>query len=107
MTGPPAYTAEPDEYRDSLPEDVEIDVTRHTVRTFQRVAALMLKRQDLHAAEIRKFARCLVADYLADCDRQARQASAEEFGSWLSRRGDVIQMRSKPRASSSTWRVTT
>jgi hypothetical protein len=107
VTAPPAYTASPAEHRDSLPEDVEIDVTHlPTVRTYQRVAAEMLKRQHRHAAEIRKFARRLAADYLAECTRQARAASLEEFGSWLNRRGDVIQMRSKPRVTRPDWRTT-
>lgn len=93
---PPGYVADP-EHRDSLPEDVYLDVTRYTVRTFQRVAAAMLARQDMHGAEVRKFSRALAAEYLAECQRQAREASEAEFGHWLQRRGDLIRTRGKVR----------
>lgn len=53
-------------------------------------------------------ANALLRAYILDQrDADARNAAGEEFGSWLRRRGDIIQMRSKPRASSKAWRVTT
>lgn len=86
VTAPPGLTPAPNEHRDSLHEDVEIDITRHSVRTYQRAAALMTKRQDLHAAEVRKFARSLARDYLAECEREARAASVQEFRGWVARK---------------------
>jgi hypothetical protein len=38
-------------------------------------------------------------------DADARGVAREEFQAWFQRRGDIVQMRSKPRASSQTWRT--
>jgi hypothetical protein len=91
MSPPTAYTAAPDEHRDSLPEDVEIGVSRFSVKLFQRVAAQMVAAQSPHGYVVRKVAQGLAEKYLAECERDAKAASEEEFRAWVRRRARKLR----------------
>lgn len=55
----------------------------------------------------RPHAHALLRDYVRDQRAaDARQLAGEEFGVWVQRRGDIISLRSKPRANAGGWRVT-
>lgn len=94
-----AYVAEP------LPGNRQEGVSRPLDLTTKRGQVAYL-RENLGVTGAQ--ANQLIRAYLLDQrDADARAVAREEFAPWLRRRGDVIFMRSKPRASSPAWRVTT
>jgi len=97
-----AYAAIPDEPAVSTSPDA------HLALLIRKARALDPALREVGKAKLLRMAREFVqAAELDRRDRQARQVSAEEFGSWLrSNYWSAINRRPRGRASSGDWRVT-
>lgn len=98
MSAPPGYVALPDDRPPVSGGDAHLGLLIRKAREADPALREVSKRDLMRMA--REFA---VAEELDARDRQARQASAEEFGAWARRRGDLIQVRGRPRQP---WAVT-
>jgi protoporphyrinogen oxidase len=78
VSSPPAYTAYPDQPAVSTRQDAELALLIREARALDPALRKVGKTKLLRMA--REFAAAAVLDQR---DRQARQASAEEFGDWL------------------------
>jgi len=106
MAAPPgrlAYSALPDEPAVSTTPDARLALLIRKARAADPALRDVSKSKLMDMA--REFARAAELDQR---DRQARQVSGEEFGSWLrSNYWPSINRRPRGRASSGDWRVTT
>lgn len=92
MSAPPGHPAtEPRVEQISAESDTELSTRTQQMRFL--CERLGVSRRQAHH---------LLREY--DRERDAKRASADEFGRWLRRRGDIIRVRG--RAMGATWAVT-